>query len=666
MDVNPKELLPPENEVQGFDNIAAGLSVSPAFLDQYIGAARLVAKLAIGEPVPKLANTFYPAPGGAQDSYVDGFPLGSRGGMKFHHNFPSDGEYRFTVLDLDVGLYPWSVETRHTLVLFVGGKEVFRGDLGGPEDLALVDRQGVAGSKAIMQRFANIPVQVPAGNHEVVITFVEHAKAESDEYVDGGGGFGGAGFGRLRLARLLDGVQVAGPYGATHLSRTASRAKVFLCEPQNAQQERPCAEQIAGDLARRAYRRPVDAADVARLMPFFEAGRKEGGNFDSGIQQLLTAVLASPDFLYRAILPVPSGGKQQPLSDLELASRLSFFLWSRGPDDELIQLAAADRLSDPAVLQGQVKRMLADARAQTLVTGFALKWLNLGSLEQVVPDPKLFPGFTPALREDFSQEVQLFLKSVMLGDQNLLKLLSSDQTYLDERLARHYGIKDVFGAQFRPVTLTEEARFGLLGKGAMLLRTSYGDRTSPVLRGAWVLDKLMGTPPTPPPPNTATDLSTPAGEAPKTMRGRLAQHRTNKSCNSCHGVIDPIGLALDNFDAIGRWRTVDGVAHQPIDAHTVLPNDNAIGGVNDLRQQLLNRPEQFMLALTQRLLMYGIGREIEYSDMPQVRAIVRAAAQQDNRLSSVVMGIVNSDAFRLQAPPHEAKPAQTTVAATHP
>ncbi|HEY0302632.1 MAG TPA: DUF1592 domain-containing protein, partial [Rhizomicrobium sp.] len=443
-------------------------------------------------------------------------------------------------------------------------------------------------------------------------------------------------------------------------------------EPASTAEEPACARRITENLARRAFRRPVTQADVDSLLPFYEAGRKEEGGFDSGIRQMVTAVLSSPDFLYRAILPgaapLQAVSTAQPyrLSNLELASRLSFFLWSEGPDDQLIDIAANARLTDPAVMDAQVRRMLADPRAETLATGFALKWLNLDELESVVPDPRLFPAFSAGLREDFSQQIQLFLKNVLLGDQSVLKLLSSDETFVNERLARHYGIERVYGPQFRRVQLSDARRYGLLGKGAMLMRTSYGDRTSPVLRGAWVLDKLLGTPPTPPPPGVETNLSAAEGKKPTTVRARLEEHRDNKSCKQCHGVIDPLGLALENFDVTGQWRDVDRAAGEPIDATTVFPSGVAARGVLDLRQELLRRPEQFVQALTQKLLMYGIGREVEYSDMPQVRAIVRAAAKDDYRLTSLVLGIVHSDAFLLQSPPHEAKPVQSKVAATHP
>jgi len=400
-------------------------------------------------------------------------------------------------------------------------------------------------------------------------------------------------------------------------------------------------------------------------MPFYEAGRKDGGSFDQGIEQVVAAVLASPDFLYRSIRG-PQGASPDvsqeagfALTDLELASRLSFFLWNTPPDGELLKLAAAGGLtkpgagglSKPGALQGQVKRMMADPRASSLVTSFAVKWLNLDGLDSVKPDPAIFPGFNEQLRHDFLYEAEAFISSIFLEDRSVVDLLTADHTFLNERLARHYGISGVTGTQFRRVTLADKERWGLLGKAAVLLRTSYGDRTSPVLRGAWVLDKIIGTPPNPPPPNTATDLSQAAGEVPKTVRARLEQHRNKAVCRQCHGVIDPTGLALENFDAIGQFRTVDRQANNaPIDASTVLPNGVPINGPLELRAQLSDHPETFARALTEKLLMYAVNRQLEYFDMPQVRAIVGAAARDNYRLSSIVLGIVNSDAFRKQGP----------------
>jgi hypothetical protein len=369
-------------------------------------------------------------------------------------------------------------------------------------------------------------------------------------------------------------------------------------------------------------------------------------------------VLASPDFLYRVIRPAETTDATDAtdayrLSALELASRLSFFLWNSGPDEALLDLAIAGNLGRPDTLAQQVERMLADPRAESLVDVFALRWLNLDDLTAVDPDDALFPNFSEELRADFATEVELFLKSILLENRNVTELLTADHTFLNDRLAEHYGISGVYGSQFRRVALDNPARFGLLGKAAVLLRTSYGDRTSPVLRGAWVLDKLMGTPPTPPPANVNTDLSQPEGEEPKTLRVRLERHRTAPNCNGCHGVIDPYGLALENFTVLGQWRDVDRAANAPIDPATVLANGKAVDGPVELRQALLERPDQFVQALTEKLMMYALGRELEYHDMRQVRKIVRDAATQNYSFSAIVAGIVASDAFRMQTLPPE-------------
>jgi hypothetical protein len=655
VDIDAAEFLPAEIEVDGFDNIAAALSVSPAFLEQYVGVARHVAHLAVGDLTPKVASVSFPPPTDDQDDYVDGMPLGTRGGVRFTHNFLADGEYRITITDLDVGLYPRSLESEHTVIMLLDRNEVFRTKLGGREDLNFVNRGGAPARAEIMQRFAKIPVQITAGVHEIAITFIERARASTEDHIFGFQPYGGFSYtGKMRVPRLIGNIGVEGPFGDTGLSRTASRDKILVCTPTSAAEERPCAERIATTLATRAFRRPADAGDLERLMPFYENGRAAGG-FDSGIEQLVTAVLASPDFLYRAIAPEgDSSDDAFALDDFELASRLSFFLWSRGPDEELLKLAAQGELGDADVVSSQVERMLADPRAQALVSGFALRWLNVDELEAVVPDERLFPEFSDGLREDFAQEIELFVASVLLENRNVQELLTADHTFVNERLARHYGMGSVHGPQFRRVTVADETRRGLLGKGAVLLRTSYGDRTSPVLRGAWVLDKLMGTPPAPPPPNVETDLSTPAGEKPKTVRARLEQHREDASCNGCHGVIDPYGLALENFSATGQWRGVDRVAEEPIDATTVLPGGQPIAGPIELRAALLRRSDQFVQALTTKLMMYALGRELEYFDMPQVRAVVRAAERDDYRFAAIVAGIVNSDSFRMQAMPHGA------------
>jgi hypothetical protein len=459
----------------------------------------------------------------------------------------------------------------------------------------------------------------------------------------------------MRVPRVIGGIEVVGPYNATGVSRTPSREKLFVCIPEVTAREHECAESIAAGLARRAFRRPVTDDDVDGLMDFYEAGRAGGGSFDAGIEQLVAAVLVSPDFLYRAIGPPadPATDHEYLLSDLELASRLSFFLWSRGPDDALLDAAAAGRLSEPDSLTKEVERMLADPRAEALVSGFALRWLNVDDLTAVDPDDGLFPDFSELLRDDFATEITLFLESILLEDRNVKELLTAEHSFLNDRLAAHYGVAGVYGPQFRRVTFDDPARFGLLGKAAVLLRTSYGDRTSPVLRGAWVLEKLMGTPPTPPPPNVETDLSTPEGEQPKTVRVRLEQHREAPNCNACHGVIDPYGIALENFNVLGEWRDEDRAANAPIDAATVLSNGIALNGPVELREALLARPDQFVQALTEKLMMYALGRELEYHDMRQVRRVVREAETQNYTLSAIVSGIVASDAFRMQALPEE-------------
>jgi hypothetical protein len=661
IELDATQILPAEIEVNGFENIATALTVSPAFLDQYVAGARLAAKLAVGDPT-KMTSATYLLPPSEQPDHVDGLPLGTRGGMKFRHNFPADGEYRITILDLGIDLYSRVLDTRHRVVILVDGREVFRSELGGTDDLRTVDRKGAPGRAEVTSRFANLPVQVKAGIHDVAVTFIERARVQSDEFV---GFLPGDEFSRGdREPRLVSGVKVDGPFNSTGVSDTPSRRKIFVCRPDSKTPERTCARRIAGNLARGAFRRPITEQDVDGLMPFFNKGRES--SFDAGVEQLVAAVLVSPEFLYRTIHTpaAPSTGAIRPattnpagasaayaLTDLELASRLSFFLWSQGPDETLLAIAASGKLSALPALQAQAQRMLKDPRASRLVRNFAIRALDLDKLNQVAPDPNLFPTFSDALRRDMSTEVESFISSILLEDRDVGDLLTADHTFLNDRLAKHYGIPSVYGPQFRRVTLDDPRRWGLMGKGAVLLRTSYGDRTSPVLRGAWVLGKLMGTPPTPPPPDVDTDLSQPKGEAPKTLRARLEQHRSKAGCNQCHGVIDPIGLALENFDAVGRWRDVDQEAKAPIDARTVLPNGSRVNGPAELRDALFGGRDLFVRAFTEKLMMYALGRELQAYDMPQVRAVVRRAAAQDHRLSAIVSGIVSTDAFRMQAPP---------------
>jgi mono/diheme cytochrome c family protein len=649
VDVKVEDLLPPDVELEGFDNIAASLTVSPAFLDQYINAARSIAVRATGQATPKLVKATY---GAAQNAGI--LPPGAGNAMKVRHFFPADGEYRVSILNDLGGANTHAVMFKSTIVMFLDGKEFFRGEIGGKEDLALAD-QGATGSAKMMARFQNIPVKAPYGFHEILVTTTERARVLSD--ANTGGGLGASGVSPRS-------VEVAGPYGPISYSPGQSRDRVFICFPGSDPEEKPCAEKIARNLATQAYRRPATDADVQRLMGFFATGRKDVGNFTGGVQEIVMAVLSSPEFLYRTIQPRDEKRKRpQPLTALELASRLSFFLWSDVPDDELRNIAISGKLSEPAVYEKQIQRMLADKRASALVTSFAMRWLNVDDLEAVVPDSEIYSRFSPALRDAFSTEMKMFLSEVLLDNHNVLELLSADYTYLNATLAGHYGVRDVQGTAFRRVQLTDANRHGLLGKGAVLLRTSYPDRTSPVLRGAWVLEKLLNTMTSPPPPGVETNLSAVEGAAPTTLRGRLEVHRAARSCNQCHGVIDPIGLAMENFDVTGAYRTTDsGIA---VDASTVMPDGKAITGVAGLREALLAKPEQFVQTVVQKLLMYGTGREVEPSDMPQVRQIVRDTKTGGYRFFDLVMGVAKSDAFKLQGLPHAEpdKPKATVAAA---
>jgi len=671
VDVNEKEILPQDIQVEGFDNIASALTTSPAFLDQYLDAARRVAKRAVGDMAPPISSWSFKAEGN-QDPELP-FPPGfrQRDAMKITQNFPADGEYRFSTAfdERSIGLYNAGLQNRTTLVLMLDGKVVFKGDIGGTEDLHLANVKGTDGWAQILERFQKIAVKVEAGNHDIMLGFIDRSHVESDDNVaGGGGGFGGAA--AAPMARLADpknvSLEIKGPYNPTGISHSTTRPLIFVCDPTKIG-ETPCAKQIAENLAHRAYRRPVTAEDISHLMRFYDEGRLDKGTFDQGITEVVAAVLASPDFLFRSI-ETPKGVSKTsefPLSDLELASRLSFFIWSTGPDAELLKLAEAHQLSKPGTLDAQVKRMMADPRAESLVSSFAMKWLNLNSLDLVQPDAKIFNGFSATLRKDFMTEAEKFLARILLENHSVVELLTSDQTFVNNRLARHYGIEGPNTSAFKEVTLTDPNRFGLLGKAAVLMRTSYGDRTSPVLRGAWVLDKIIGSPPTPPPPNVASNLAQEPGEAPKTVRARLEQHRDKPSCRQCHGVIDPTGLALENFDAIGQFRTTDRQAgNAKLDTSTVLPNGVAIDGPVELRKQLASRPDAFVGALTEKLMMYAINRPLEYFDMPQVRKVVRDAKKDDYTLTSLVLGVVHTDAFRKQGPEVVSKVAPGTNATT--
>jgi Protein of unknown function (DUF1587)./Protein of unknown function (DUF1592)./Protein of unknown function (DUF1595)./Protein of unknown function (DUF1588)./Protein of unknown function (DUF1585). len=663
--IDATTLLPRDDISHGFTNIAEVLKISPAFLEQYLTAARQVSIQAVGNPAARATSHFYRAsPQAMQYVHVPGLPLGTRGGMLIEHEFPADGEYEISINGLVGGGYVWGVLDRNTLIVTIDGVRVFQRDVGGEEDLEAVDVRQAEGFTEINNRFRNIRVPVKAGRHKVGITFLAKTAAESNEilhnfvpvtgmavHVNGNS-----------VGPRIENVEIKGPFNPSGVSETESRRKIFICRPQNAAEERPCAETILANIARKAFRRPVSADDLAGPLAFYEEGARQGG-FETGIQKGIMAILASPKFLFRAHTP-PAGiepGETFRISDRDLASRLSFFLWSRPPDEELLELASEERLRDPKVLDQQIRRMLADPRAHSLVTNFAFQWLHVDGLDQVDPDPDIFPEFTEDLIPAFKKELELFIGSIFSEDRSIIDLLTADHTFLNERLAMHYGVKDVRGGQFRRVQLKESYRRGLLGKGAILMATSYANRTTPVLRGSFILEKILGTPPAAPPPNVEAFPETQEGGIALTVRERLEQHRATPSCNSCHGVIDPLGIALENFDAIGRWRLKDPDAGMPIDASGQLADGTKVSGVDDLREALVARSEQFAQTFTERLLTYALGRTLKHYDMPTVRAIVRQAARENYRLSAIVSGIVNSAAFQMDRLP-EVEPARSVTA----
>ena len=621
LDVDPSALLPKDVKSDGFDNVANVLKVSPTFLDQYISAARTVAAAAIGNPhAPKAVATYRAAPHD-QVFHIEGLPLGTRGGMLIEHNFPADGTYEFSInVGTGVG-YIAGLDQRHKVILVIDGRKVFEREIGGAQDLKDADQKQQEFTREARERFQHIRVPVTAGPHELGATFVARALSESDDWLEPFSPRGG-----MERIPHIGGLEITGPADVTGVSETPSRRTIFSCHPASADQELPCARQILSSLTRTAYRRPVNEADLAAPMRFFQAGR-QAKDFEARIESALVAILSSPKFLYRAeFLPtnVPASTAPQTyrISDVALASRLSFFLWSEGPDEELLNLAAADKLHEPTVLDAQVRRMLADARSKSLVTNFAFQWLQVDGMDKIEPDPVVFPNFDEDLRTAFRKEMELFVDSVLRQDHNVVDLMTARYTFVNERLALHYGIPNVRGDQFRRVELTDSHRFGLLGKGAILMGTSYANRTAPVLRGAWVLEVVTGTPPHAPPPAIPALKENVPGAKPLTIRERMQMHRSQPSCNACHGIMDPIGMSLENFDAMGKWQTRDPETGTLIDTSGQMSDGRAVNGPDDLRRALTARPEQFVQTLTEKLMTFALGRTVEYYDMPSVRAIV--------------------------------------------
>jgi mono/diheme cytochrome c family protein len=645
--VDATTLLPEDDLADGFDNIASVLKVSPSFLDQYISAARFVSTRALGNPAARAVSAIYRATDPDQKFHIEGLPLGTRGGMLFEHAFPADGEYVFDIGNLATGGYVQGMEFEHRVILVIDGLKVFENKMGGEADIKAIDQmqpQAVA-VDAINKRFKQIKVGVKAGIRKIGVTFVERTRAESDEilypFTPGGG--------MDRIPRIRE-VQVTGPYNPVGVSDTPSRQRILTCAPAekaSSSQELTCASEILRNIARRAYRRPLTDDDLAAPLSFFKDTRTTG-TFEQGIESAMTLILSSPKFLYRAEA-IPANATQGtvfPISDVELASRLSFFLWSQGPDEELLNLAVRGTLRQAGNLEKQTRRMLADPKAHALAENFGFEWLNLRAIRGAAPDPILFPNFDANLKKAFEKELDLFLNSIFSEDRSVPELLTADYTYVNERLAQHYGIPEVRGDQFRRVKLADSNRWGLLGKGGILLATAYPNRTSPVLRGAWILERLMGTPPAAPPPDVEAFQENVEGEKAKTVREIMEKHRANPSCRSCHVVMDPLGFALENFDAIGSWRTVDRYAGTPIDADGQLVDGTPVNGPSALRKALTSNPEQLTQALTEKLLMYALGRSVEHTDMPLVRKIVRDSAGTNYRFSSIVKGIVESAPFQ--------------------
>jgi mono/diheme cytochrome c family protein len=654
--VNAAELLPKETRSEGFDNVANVLRVSPTFIDQYINAARQVSVLAVGDAKARPVSRTYRAPASRQAFHQEGFPLGTRGGMTVEHWFPADGDYEFNLRVPVGGGYGMGLAPQR-VVFLLDGRKVFEQSVGGEKDARAVDQLQAPANAAIAARFQKIRLPVTAGPHRVLVTFQETTFAESEAglfpFTPGGGSDSYA-----RVSAL----DITGPFNPTGISDTPSRSKIFLCRPATAAEEAPCARRIVAQLATEAFRRPVNDDDLRAPLAFYAEGRRLG-DFDTGIQNAVMAILSSPKFLYR-LQEQPAGvqpGEVYALPDLELATRLSFFLWSQGPDAALLDLAAAGKLKDPAVLEQQVLRLLKDPRANTLVTNFASQWLDLDRLADVDPDPTIFPTFDEDLRRAYRTEIEMFVAGVLRQDHPVTELLSSNKTFLNERLALQYDVPNIRGDQFREVQLADTRRWGLLGKGAVLMLTSYGNRTAPVIRGAWILERITGTPPAAPPPGVeALKDNTPGGKQ-HTVRQLLEMHREKPSCNACHGVMDPLGFALENFDAIGTWRKVDRMAGEGIDAIATMPDGRRFTGPEDLRNVLLQRPDQFVQTVTEKLMTYALGRLVEYEDMPRVRAIVRDARAQDYRFSSLVLGVVRSDAFlKAKVAPLQA-PLRTTA-----
>ncbi len=655
LDIDAGEYLPLDTKSANFDNIADAQMLSPTLLEAYLNAASGIARMALGDAGATASETQYQVSRWAsQTERVEGAPYGTRGGISVEHNFPADGEYVFRV--------SFHHETTGTLV--GNGRNALHTDEF-PEQLEVsIDGERVAVLE--LDRWMHVsdpdgvsmrtsPIFVRSGNHRVTAAFLRYAEGPVQDLISphdwslASTAIAGT-YGLLALPHLRD-LVVGGPFSPTGVSETASRRAIFTCRPTDPSEEAACATEIISRLGQNAFRRPLVDDDMNALMAFYRTGAGEGG-FEAGIGTALEAILASPHFVFRFEEPPSStsadGGYR--IRDIDLAARLSFFLWGTSPDEELMELAVEGRLSDPAVLDAQVTRMLADPRAEALGTRFAAQWLRLQDLEKINPDVRLQPDFYQQLRESMHRETELFFYNLVREDRSVFDLYRADYTFVDERLARHYGIPDVAGDHFRRVDYPDDRRRGLFGHGSILTLTSHAGRTSPVLRGKWVMEVLLGTPPPPPPPGVPDLEETEESEGGRmlTTRERMAMHAANPVCNACHQFMDPIGLALDNFGVSGKWRIREN--GMPLDTRGTFYDTTPVSSPAELQQVLLKRPEPLIRTFTANLMAYALGRRVEYYDQPRIRAIVREAEQQDYRISAFIRGVIESDAFQMSGP----------------
>ena len=666
LEVDSSTLLPADDSSHGFDNIADVLGVSPSLLERYVAAAAKISRLAVGERDAAPLQVTYSVKGDlSQNQTLEGMPLGTRGGTTITHNFPVDGEYsiRLALLKLSFGQVFGEGAEGEELEVTLNGQRVKLFKLDEVPMFFMRESKGSHPTKPqptdpIEERVKMTPdirlefkLKVKAGPQTLGVAFLNKANAINEDLVRRPVSstydvFIGMQYG-YTTAPHLSRVIITGPYNATGVGDTPSRRRVFTCRAASQAEEAPCAKQIISSLVRRAYRRAPTDADIDPLIAFYQDERTKTGNFEAGIEMALRRILADPEFIFR-FEPPPAGVAPKTayrISDTELASRLSFFLWSSIPDEELLKLAIDGKLHQPAVLERQTRRMLADPKSRSLVTNFANQWLFLRELKNANPDVTIFPDFDDNLRQAFQRETEMLFESVIREDRSVLDLLDSDYTFVNERLARHYGIPNIYGPDFRRVPVPSDARRGLLGHGSLQLVTSNPNRTSPVMRGKWILENLLGTAAPTPPPDVPPLEEKPTATA-KSVRERIEQHRASPTCAGCHKIMDPIGLAMENFDAVGRWRTIDeGVT---IDASGQLVDGTAINGPSSLRKAMLDRQDVFIAAMTEKLMMYGVGRETKYSDMPTVRAVMRDAAKNRYRFSDLILGVVKSAPFQMK------------------